>query len=500
MAQQALPPGTIQRRTFFGLLDADGWAAAFWKALFWFILILFLLGYLPDRAYYFTVQPAVALGENVISPINFCDGANESLPCPAPRGAMIPWQASPADLALPAARTQAGAFQEGTQLFVVGGTVAGKATDSVVVTTTTSDGNFGAWKDGPALPAPRTDFAIASFNGTPYVIGGLDADGKATDTVFVGDIESGNLAGWKADDAMKLATPLSGAAAVATGTGLWLIGGKTDTGLSATVYRSILDNTVKPAALLPFVAEPQLVLRDGSGAPAPRVHASALSTGSQIFLIGGEGPQGVSDQLFLLTLDAIGEPSVDSQGRVIGWGQSVGASSLPAPRTQFGGFVANGALYVPGGYGSDGKPTNTVYWTVPDATSGQISEWDRLDQTDLAQPLAQEVSAVAGSFALLIGGQGASAAETGAYRANLAPAAPFFRLGLIGATIPGLSVKGGVGAQLGYVMAGIVGGTNFILLIIAGVLYTRPDATRRLLERLSRGRYRAPRGDEYFGD
>ena len=204
MAQQALPPGTTQRRTFFGLLDADGWPAAFWKALFWFILILFMLGYLPDRAYYFTVEPALDIGENVFSPINFCDGSNESLPCPAPRGAMIPWQTSPATLALPAPRAQAGTFQSGTQLFVVGGLVGGKATDSVLVTTTTSDGNFGAWQNGPALPAPRTDFAIASFNGTPYVIGGLDADGKPTSTVYVGDIQGGNLAGWKAE---RLAGP-----------------------------------------------------------------------------------------------------------------------------------------------------------------------------------------------------------------------------------------------------------------------------------------------------
>ncbi len=500
MAQQALPPGTTQRRSFFGLLDADGWPAAFWKALFWFILILFMLGYLPDRAYYFTVEPALDIGENVLSPINFCDGSNESLPCPAPRGAMIPWQASPTSLALPAPRTQAGTFQSGTQLYVVGGLVAGKATDSVLVTTTTSDGNFGAWQDGPALPAPRTDFAIASFNGTPYVIGGLDADGKPTSTVYVGDIQGGDLAGWKASDSLALPTPLSGAAAVATGTGLWLVGGKTPNGLSATVYRAVLDSTVKPAVLRAFTEQPALVLRDGSGNAAPRQHAAALSTGSQIFLIGGEDPQGVSDQIFLLTLNAIGEPSVDSQGRVIGWGQSVGASSLPAPRTEFAGFVANGALYVPGGFGVDGKPTSTVYWTVPAATTGQIDQWNHLDQTDLPQPVAQASGAVAGSFALLIGGQGTTNAQAGAYRASLAPAAPFFRLGLIGMTIPGLSVKGGVGAQLGYVMAGIVGGTNFILLIAVGVLYTRPEASRRLLERLSRGRYRAPRGDEYFGD
>jgi len=215
MAQQALPPGTIQRRTFFGLLDADGWPAAFWKALFWFILILFMLGYLPDRAYYFTVEPALDVGENVFSPVNFCDGANESLPCPAPRGAMIPWQTSPATLALPAPRAQAGTFQSGTQLFVVGGLVGGKATDSVLVTTTTVDGNFGAWQQAPSLPAPRTDFAIASFNGTPYVIGGLDASGQPTATVFVGDIESGNLAGWKAADALALPTAVSGSAVVA---------------------------------------------------------------------------------------------------------------------------------------------------------------------------------------------------------------------------------------------------------------------------------------------
>ena len=219
MAQQALPPGTAQRRTFFGLLDADGWPAAFWKALFWFILILFMLGYLPDRAYYFTVEPALDIGENVFSPINFCDGSNESLPCPAPRGAMIPWQASPADPGPPRTADPGRHVPVGHAAVRRRRYRGGKATDSVLVTNTTSDGNFAAWQNGPALPAPRTDFAIASFNGTPYVIGGLDADGKPTSTVFVGDIESGNLAGWKADDSLALPTPLSGAAAVATGTG-----------------------------------------------------------------------------------------------------------------------------------------------------------------------------------------------------------------------------------------------------------------------------------------
>src|SRR5688572_30395384 len=90
MAQYALPPGAVRRRTVFGLLDADGWGWASIKATFWFLLAIFLLGYVPDRAYYLTVSPTVDLGFNAISPINLCPGENDrgarKLPCPAQAG------------------------------------------------------------------------------------------------------------------------------------------------------------------------------------------------------------------------------------------------------------------------------------------------------------------------------------------------------------------------------------------------------------------------------
>ena len=74
MAQQALGPGTAvpRRRALFGLLDADGWAWASVKAFVWLIIIIFMLGYLPDRAYYLTVGRTVDLGVLVWSPINLC--------------------------------------------------------------------------------------------------------------------------------------------------------------------------------------------------------------------------------------------------------------------------------------------------------------------------------------------------------------------------------------------------------------------------------------------
>ena len=103
MAQQALGPGSAvpRRRALFGLLDGNGWAWASVKAFAWLIIIIFLLGYLPDRAYYLTVGRTVDLGVLVWSPINLCPPTNETLPCPAPVGAVVPWETSP-DRARPA--------------------------------------------------------------------------------------------------------------------------------------------------------------------------------------------------------------------------------------------------------------------------------------------------------------------------------------------------------------------------------------------------------------
>ena len=64
MAQRALGAGMIvpRKRAMFGLLDADGWAWAGVKAFVWLVIIILLLGYIPDRAYYLTVNRTVELG------------------------------------------------------------------------------------------------------------------------------------------------------------------------------------------------------------------------------------------------------------------------------------------------------------------------------------------------------------------------------------------------------------------------------------------------------
>ena len=87
-----------------GCSTRDGWGWASVKAFVWLIFIIFILGYLPDRAYYLTVGRTVDLGVLVWSPINLCPPTNETLPCPAPVGARRSrGSTSPAELALPGA-------------------------------------------------------------------------------------------------------------------------------------------------------------------------------------------------------------------------------------------------------------------------------------------------------------------------------------------------------------------------------------------------------------
>ena len=60
----ALEAGMIvpRKRALFGLLDADGWGWAGVKAFIWLVIIILMLCYIPDRAYYLTVNRTVELG------------------------------------------------------------------------------------------------------------------------------------------------------------------------------------------------------------------------------------------------------------------------------------------------------------------------------------------------------------------------------------------------------------------------------------------------------
>jgi len=483
MAQQALGAGTSvpRRRAVFGLLDADGWAWASVKAFAWLIIIIFILGYLPDRAYYLTVGRTVDLGVLAWSPVNLCPPDNESLPCPAPVGALVPWHPSPPELALPAARTDGAVLQVGTKVLYIGGSDGTTAQKTTYVARTVGSGNFDKWANGPDLPAPRADASVAYVAGSIYLIGGTDDKGAPTDTVYMltPDSVTGDFGAWKTADTLTLPEARSGAAAAVTTDGLLLIGGRSANGPVATTWKSLLDTK---GALGKWSVEQPL--------QSAQADATAAVVGDYVWLYGGSdanGPVGAVQRGAFGKPAAAGLPANPDAGKVIRWDVS-NSANLPAARTNAAGWAANGTLYLAGGDDGSG-PRTQVYWAIPSST-GDLKEWKHLDVSDLPAPgLEGAAPVITGPNAVLVGGSTVGGVLASSARANTAPQTPFFQVGLVGATVPGLKIDGEIGQQLGYLNAAGVGTVDFVILLLIGWAFAHKPQARAMIGRvLRRGR------------
>ena len=482
MAQQALqaPRTQTRRRAMFGLLDADGWAWASVKATFWFIVMIFLLGYIPDRAYYLTVNRTLDLGILAWSPINFCPPENQTLPCPAPVGAVVPWEVAPPELSLPGARVDAAIAQVGTTLLFIGGTDGTAPTDTVFTSVTSGVGNFDKWASGPALPEARANAAVGFSAGRIFVVGGIGPDGAPTSTVFVltPDAQTGALGEWQTAEEVELdltlPEPRSGASLVPASDGLLLIGGTADgTTPVKTVWKSTFD---RAGALQPW--QPQAELFQEA------TDATAAISGDYLWVYGGSSAAGPTNTVQRGEFQ-VNDPEtrVDESTTLARFGVTGGGTNLPEPRTNAAGYAASGALYLIGGSDASG-PRSELYWAVPDAV-GNIPEWKHLPQSDLPpEGLSGSASAVLGPNVVLMGGETRNGPIAGAARANTAPQAPFFQLGLVGATVPALKIDGEIGQQLGYLNANTVGIVNFVILIIIGWAFAHKEKVRAMRERL----------------
>src|SRR5687768_17052138 len=316
MAQRALGAGTIvpRRRALFGLLDADGWGWAGIKAFAWLVIIILLLGYIPDRAYYLTVNRTVDLGVLAWSPINLCPPDNEDLPCPAPVGALAPWHESPGELALRGPRTDGAATQLGTKLLYIGGSDGTAAQSTVYVAQLSGIGNFDKWAEGPPLPEPRTDASVVQVAGSVYVLGGLDAEGAPTTTVYTltPDPQTGVLPEWEeAGEELVLPEARAGAAGVAAPDGMLLIGGEGPDGPVATTWKS------------PFDAQGQLRAWETEATLLqPQADATAAIVGDYVWLYGGHDANGpvATVQRGDIGLEAAeGFPENPNEGKVVAW-------------------------------------------------------------------------------------------------------------------------------------------------------------------------------------
>jgi hypothetical protein len=504
MATKALPPGAVHRRALFGALDADGWIWASLKAFIWFILLIVLLGYIPDRAYYFTVGRTVEIDAPILlwSPINLCPAENKGLPCPAPIGAVVPWSGAAQPPALPAPRTNGGAAQLATHLIYFGGTDGTTASTTTYVSEV-KDTNFSAWTEGPALPEARSGFASTVLSGTAYLIGGNGPDGKPTATVWTlpttGD--KADLGKWASVAGVTLPEPRSGAVAVAVTDGILVAGGRgTDGKPSPKVWKATADSKgvlgafKDQAPLATGVADANAVLvgefvwiYGGSDATGPTAVVQSGHFGAPGAAPAASGAPAGSGAAPAASIAAPGASAAPQPLGVQQWTAGSGLK-LPAQRTGAAGFTANGAIYLAGGSDAGGLKTE-LYWAIPDSIGGLTDGWHHLSNDDLSAPLTGASAVVSGSTALLLGGSGSGGAQASTTHASLAPQAPFFQLGLFGVVIPALQIPGEIGQQLGYLSAAGAGTVNFVLLILLGYVFNHKEQVGGwIAKRRNRGR------------
>jgi hypothetical protein len=489
VGQQQLAPVPAPRRAFFGLFDAAGWGWASFRAVLWTLLIILLLGYIPDRAYYIVASPTVEIGLNGVSLVNICPGENKDLPCPAPAGALVPWE-SGAPTALQGAGEGGSLLQVGSHLYYVGGRVSG-ALDEYANTPGVSAAAIGAeglsnWAAVAPLPAPRALSATVYLAGTAYVIGGTSDTESATATVFTGapDAATGTIDAWMLADALELPAPRNGAAAITVSDGLIVFGGANEFNEpQTTVWKSTLQSN---GSLGPWEEMAPL--------PEPRANAAAALVGDSVWIWGGRdasGYTGVSLHGYIAvektagggdygggtpSADAVDEQGDAAIGSIYKWTATSGDANLPLPREGAALWSANGTLYVAGGV-QDGTAVGSVYWTAPTDATG-LTSWTNLPQVDLPadEHRTNASGAVIGARALLIGGEDASGAPAStSVSAVTSPKAPVFRAGLFGLTIPGLAIPGDIGEQLGFLSAAGAWTLNFVLLCAMAVAYAQRE-------------------------
>jgi len=477
---QTVPPAPLvipaaSRRAFFGLFNADGWPWAIVKAFGWFVLLIILLAYIPDRAYYFTVQKTVDVGVLVWSPINFCPPENEGLPCPAPLGATLPWHPSPAEIQFPAGRTDGAAALIGTTYLYAGGSDGKAPVATTFVSHAVGLGNLDKWSEGPALPEARSDAAYVVLGNTLYVIGGYGPDGAPTKTTFSLTIgNDGTLGEWKTEPALALAEPRAGGSAVAVSDGLVVVGGTDGTAPTRSVWKSLKDLT---GAMQPWVAQRPLVEENVDGV--------AMRVGDVIFVVGGRNLSGAPVTSVQQGLVGGGPAATAKDPNVIESWRVSAQTNLPAARTNMAGFTVNGVIYVQGGADATG-PRPETWWAVPDA-DGVIAAWHNLPELNLGQGLEGGGGVASASNGFILAGRTTDGLTGSAARANLAPQPPFFQLGILGMTIPALKLDGEVGQQIGYLAAATVGAVNFILVLFIGWAFAHKEKVRGFLAKRRRG-------------
>ena len=288
------------------------------------------------------------------------------------------------------------------RLYQMGGiTYNGGILDGVkVFSAPASDtGAVGAWTAQPNLPEAVYYHTSATVNGFVYVLGGFhytDAAGVVvSNVVYRAKVNAdGTLGAWQTDT--SLPQPVFFPSAAAWNGRVYVTGGWNGSALISSVYSAQVN---ADGSLGPWVAQKSLP-------QAVYTHA-AVSNGT-LYVLGGTVNGGADIQ------NTVYFASINPDGTLADWAAT---SPLPSPVSNHGAVVANGQVFVLGGW--DGaKPLADVDSSLV-APNGSLAPWNA--ETPLPRALYLHATAVSASQIFVTGGIDPSAIRAEVYSMPLPP-------------------------------------------------------------------------------
>ncbi|MFO0727505.1 MAG: hypothetical protein U1E65_27255 [Myxococcota bacterium] len=224
----------------------------------------------------------------------------------------------------------------GPWIYVFGGHDGGQPVTRTERALINADGSIGSFVEvlGSELLVGRSGATVAPLGRYLYVIGGRTAAGITASVERAPLAPSGYIGSFVAMPAASLTVARARFGLAVVGNHLVAIGGETPSGATASVESALIH---PDGSLDAFAPAP-------SGLSTPRAGAGYALSQGRLYAIGGETPSG---------LEASAESAALAPDGSIG-AFTAEANALPSPRSDAAAIAVGNTLYLVGGFGSSG--------------------------------------------------------------------------------------------------------------------------------------------------
>lgn len=249
-----------------------------------------------------------------------------------------------------------------------------------VATGTTTPSQLSAWTTTSALPSGRSGNGAVAVNGFMYLVGGVNAAGSIVNTVDVAPINAnGTLGTWTTTTALP--QPIRSVRPVYANGFIYVVGGSDGNENTSSVFYAPVNDNGTLGAWNTTTALPQSQLS----------HAVVASGGFLYAIAGNPGP----------CVTTVRFAAINANGTIGAWNTT---TALPQARCGIveAAAVANGRIYVAGGYDNNNVTNRVFYATIN--SGGGVGSWTASPSL-LAN--AREYTAVeaVGGYLFVLGGQ-----------------------------------------------------------------------------------------------